>query len=297
MHQGQMGGARGGVFVGHGLEGAPGRLHGPLADALDDGFVFASVLDQVGDGADLQAVLAGEFDQVGQARHGAVGLQDLADHRGGRQPGHGGQVAAGLGVARAHQHAAGNGPDREDVARLDQVGRFGVARHRHLDGAGAVRGRNAGFDAFGGLDRLSEVGTVARAVAGRHQGQVQLAAAVFGQGQAHQAAAVRHHEVDGIGRDEFGGHDEVAFIFAVFLVNQDDDTAGTQLGDDLGDRSDTEGFRLGAGQRGQLDGHGGHANQAGKPGFYRPRRQNPYPGLPAPSKERHPVKLPAGDPP
>ncbi|MNG27424.1 hypothetical protein D3C84_1125400 [compost metagenome] len=76
-----------------------------------------------------------------------------------------------------------------------------------------------------------------------------------------------HHEVDGFGRDEFGGHDKVALVFTVFFVNQDDDTAGAQLGDDLGYRSDTEGFRLGAGQRGQLDGHGGHANQAGKPGF------------------------------
>ncbi len=85
---------------------------------------------------------------------------------GGRgQAGHGGQVAARLGVAGAHQHAAGHGAYREDMAGLDQVGRLGVARHRHLDGAGAVGGRNAGLDAFGGLDRLGEIGAVSRAAA------------------------------------------------------------------------------------------------------------------------------------
>ena len=270
VHQGQVGRARGGVLVGHRVELAPGGLHAAPSQALDDGFMLAAVLDQVGDGADLELVLAGELHQVGQARHGAVGLEDLADHGGGRQAGHGGQVAAGLGVAGAHQHAAGHRAHREDVAGLHQVGRLGVARHRNLDGAGAVGGRDAGLDALGGLDRLGEIGAVSRAVAGGHQRQVQLAAALFGQRQADQAAPVRDHEVDGFGRDELGGHDQVALVLAVFLIDQDDDAAGAQLGDDLGDRGDAVGFRLGIGQGGQLDGHGLDANQAGKSGFYRP---------------------------
>ena len=124
----------------------------------------------------------------------------------------------------------------------------GVARHRNLDGAGAVGGRDAGLDALGGLDRLGEIGAVSRAVAGGHQRQVQLAAALFGQRQADQAAPVRDHEVDGFGRDELGGHDQVALVLAVFLIDQDDDAAGAQLGDDLGDRGDAVGFRLGIGQ-------------------------------------------------
>ena len=37
------------------------------------------------------------------SRHGAVRLEDLADHGGRGQAGHGGQVTAGLGVAGAHQ--------------------------------------------------------------------------------------------------------------------------------------------------------------------------------------------------
>ncbi|MCY1240970.1 hypothetical protein D9M69_396780 [compost metagenome] len=97
-------------------------------------------MDQVGNGADLQVVFPGEFDQVGQARHGAVVLHDLADHGGGRQAGQGAEVATGLGMAGADQHAAGLGRQREDVAGLDQVGRPGVASHRGLHGTGAVGG-------------------------------------------------------------------------------------------------------------------------------------------------------------
>ena len=74
----------------------------------------------------------------------------------GVQPGHARQVAAGLGVAGAHQHAAVLRLQREDVAGLHQVGRRGVARHRGLHGARAVGGRDAGGDAAGGLDRHRE---------------------------------------------------------------------------------------------------------------------------------------------
>src|SRR3546814_5335694 len=71
------------------------------------------------------------------------------------------------------------------------------------------------------------------------------------------APAVRNHEIDGLGRDELGGHDQVAFVFAVFFVDQDDDTPGAQFGDDLGNRCDTEGFRSGAGRnRGKRGRHG-----------------------------------------
>ena len=98
------------------------------------------MLDQVGDGADLQAVLGGEQLQVGQARHGAVVLHDLADHGGGRSAGHRGQVAAGFGMAGAHQHAAVDRLQREDVAGLDQVA---AASRCGATAACTVRARSA----------------------------------------------------------------------------------------------------------------------------------------------------------
>jgi hypothetical protein len=195
--------------------------------------MLAAVMDQVGDGADLQLVFATEFDQVGQARHAAIVFHDLADHRGRRQAGQFGEVAAGFGMAGTHQHAALDRLQRKDMAGLHDVRRPGVARHRGLDGGGAVGRGNAGGDAFGGFDRYGEVGAVGSAVTGSHHRQVELLAAFLGQRQADQAAAVFGHEVDGFGSDELGGEHQVALVLAVFLVDQDDHAAGAQLGDDF----------------------------------------------------------------
>jgi hypothetical protein len=164
--------------------------------------------------------------QVGQAGHGAVVVHDLADHRGGRAAGHGGQVAAGLGVAGAHQHAAVLRLQREDVAGLHQVG--GLASR--ATAACTVRARSAAempvVTPVGRLDGHGEGRAVLGAVALAMGGRLQAFAALARQRQADQAAAEAGHEVDGLGRDMVGGQHQVAFVLAVFLVDQDDHAAG-----------------------------------------------------------------------
>ena len=71
------------------------------------------------------------------------------------------------------------------------------------------------------------------AVAHRHGGELQALAAIARQRQADQATAMLGHEIDGLGRDEFGREDQIALVLAVFLVNEDDHAAGTKLGNDL----------------------------------------------------------------
>jgi hypothetical protein len=199
--------------------------------------------------------------QVGQARHGAVVLHDLADHGGGAAAGHGGQVAAGLGVAGAHEHAAVHRLQREDVAGLHQVVWPASLRHGHLHGAGAVGGRDAGGHAFGGLDRHGEGRAHLGAVARHHGRQLEALAALARERQADQAAAEAGHEVDGLGRDVVGGQHQVAFVLAVFFVHQDDHAPGAHVGHDVFDRRDGRGWglscrvfrQLGAGAEHALD--------------------------------------------
>jgi hypothetical protein len=142
-------------------------------------------------------------------------------------------VRPAISVRSQHQHAALDGAQREDVARLDEVFRLRVLRHRHLDGAGAVGRRDAGRDAFGCLDRHGEVGAERRTVAGRHHRQFEAIADLLGQGQADEAAGVADHEIDRLGRHVFGGKYEVAFILAVFLVDQNDHAPGAQFVNDF----------------------------------------------------------------
>jgi hypothetical protein len=59
--------------------------------------------------------------------------------------------------------------------------------------------------------------------------------ALFGHGEADQAASELGHEVDGFGGDFFGGEGEVAFVLAVFVVDHDDHAAGADFLNRVGD--------------------------------------------------------------
>ncbi len=100
---------------------------------------------------------------------------------------------------------------------------------RHFDGVGAiVRGDSRGH-AFASVDRFAKGGPVLRRVLAGHGTDAEVFEPFFGHGQADQAASVLGHEVDGFGSDFFGGECEIAFIFAVFVVNHDDHPARADL--------------------------------------------------------------------
>ncbi|MCY1431774.1 hypothetical protein D9M71_477510 [compost metagenome] len=193
-----------------------------LGNTLHGALVDHAVVDQVGDGADLQAVLGGEHFQFGAARHGAVVVHHFADHAAWLETGHARQVTGGFGVAGTRQRTAWLGHQREDVTRADDVFGLGVLGSGSLHSAGAVGGGNTGGDAFGGLDRHGELGAEARAVARRHQRQLQRFATLAGHRHADQATGVLGHEVDVLGLAALGGHDQVAFVLAVFVIHEDD---------------------------------------------------------------------------
>ena len=115
------------------------RLDLRLADDLD-GFLGAqSILDEVGDRADLELVAARELDEIVAARHRAVVVQDLDDDGRGLEAGEPREVAAGFRVPGARQHAAGLRHQREDVARLAQIARLCARAPRPL--GSCARGR------------------------------------------------------------------------------------------------------------------------------------------------------------
>ncbi len=196
------------------------------------------MLDEARDRADFETVRLGEGDQVGQARHRSVVVHHFADHGGGREAGHRREVAAGFGMAGAHEDAAVLCLKRKDVAGLDEVARPRVATHSRLDGARPVGGRDAGRHADRRFDRDGEGSAVRGAVLCRHRRQLQTLAALAGKREANEAATEARHEVDRFRRDVVGGDDEIAFVLAIFLVDEDHHAAGGQVGDELGNRGD-----------------------------------------------------------
>ena len=70
------------------------------------------------------------------------------------------------------------------------------------------------------VNRFGEGRAVVRCVHGSHQRQGQVVAALFGQGEANEPAAVLGHEIDGLGRDLLRRHGQIALVLAVFVVDQ-----------------------------------------------------------------------------
>ena len=87
------------------LRGDTGRT-----EVLDQLLMASTVANQVGDGDELQPVLGGENLQVGQSGHGAVIVDDLAQHPHRLPVGQGTQVDSSLGVSSTLEHAARSGP-------------------------------------------------------------------------------------------------------------------------------------------------------------------------------------------
>ena len=156
----------------------------------------------------------------------------------GLRPGQAREVDGGLGLAGALQHAAGAGAEREDVAGLDEVA--GALRRvdRHLDRVRAVGRGDAGRDALARLDRDRERGLVRRLVVVGHRLELELVAALLRQAEADEAAAVRGHEVDRLGRGELRGDRQVALVLAVGRVDDDHELALADVLDRLVDRGE-----------------------------------------------------------
>ena len=113
-----------------------------------------------------------------------------------------------------------------------------------------VGGRDPGGDSLGRLDRDGERRLEGRLVLGRHQVEPELVAALGGQREADQPAAVLGHEVDRLGGGELGGHRQIALVLAVLVVADDDHAPRADVVERLLDRRER---RAGAAARVAVD--------------------------------------------
>lgn len=66
---------------------------------------------------------------------------------------------------------------------------------------------------------------VFRGVVPDHQGHLKFVKALACHCQANQSASVPRHEIDGFRRDLLRRDCKVALVFAIFVINDDDDAA------------------------------------------------------------------------
>src|SRR5882724_7629658 len=172
-----------------------------------------------------------KFDELRHAGHGAVLAHDFADDAGGSEARDAREVDAGFGLSSTNQDAAVTRAKRKDVAGASEILRTRFRVDSSEDGDGTVARADTGGDADACVNGFGEGGAVNAGIDWRHQREMELVAAVFGERHADESAAELGHEVDGVRRDFFGGHGEVAFVFAVLVVDEDDHAAVADLFD------------------------------------------------------------------
>ena len=173
--------------------------------------------------------------QAVEPLHRSVVGHDFADHAGrieARQPR---EIDRGLGLARAHEHAAFARAQRKRVSRPQEVGRARFGIEQPFDRGGAIVRRDAGRRHAARFDRDGERGLVDGRVVAHHLRDVQFVEPRARHRHADQSAGVLAHEVDRLGRDHLGRHDEIALVLAVLVVEHDDHLAGANVGDRLVD--------------------------------------------------------------
>ncbi len=189
--------------------------------------------DQVGDGAELQRVPLREGDEIGQPRHRAVIVHDLADHTRRVEPGEAREIDRRLGVPGAHQRAALAREQRKHVPRRDDVLAAGFRIDRDRDGARAVMRGDAGRHPLARLDRDGERRLVPRAVRLAHQRQAELLDPLAGEREADQPARMAGHEIHRLRRRELRRDDEIALVLAILVIDEDEHAPGARLLDQL----------------------------------------------------------------
>ena len=153
----------------------------------------------------------------------------------GRSPGQASEIHRSLGVACAYEHAAIASDKREDVAGAYNVAPILFRIDGDRDGLGPVIGGDAGRDAFLCLDRDGERRRMPRLVRARHALEMQRVRALGRHREADQAAPEAGHEIDGVGRRHLGRNDEVALVFALLGVHQDEHAALARVFEDVVD--------------------------------------------------------------
>src|SRR5205823_6829767 len=96
------------------------------------------------------------------------------------------EIHGSFGLAGTDEHAAGARAKREGVAWAREILRLGLGVDGGENGDGAVGGANAGGHADAGVDGFGERGTMDGSIDGRHEGKVQLVAAILGERRAEE---------------------------------------------------------------------------------------------------------------
>ena len=114
---------------------------------------------------------------------------------------------------------------RKDVTRLAKILWGGLRIAQHLDRGRPIAGADACRCAVGGINGDGEVGCMNFPVVCNHPLESEFGRAFLGNGGTDEPPPKACHEVDCLRCDLGSGHQEISFIFPIFIVRDDDHSA------------------------------------------------------------------------
>ena len=224
------------VVVAHGPVGDGGELavltgHAPCSLPAHERLGLPPVPHEFGHGDGHQTVLGGERGELRAVGHRSVVAGDLGQDPGRREPGETAEVDGALGVPGPPQDAALAGDEGEHVPGSGELLGSNGGVGQRADGQRAVGGRDARAGGVLEVDRDGERGAVRVVAVGDHRRQPQRRGAGRLDADAEDPACVADHERERFRGGVLGGHDEVALVLPVLVVDDQHHPPPPQLGE------------------------------------------------------------------
>jgi hypothetical protein len=165
--------------------------------------------------------------ELGQSGHAPVYVHDIHNNSCRTASGKAGQINGRFGMSCAAKYATRAGAQWEDVPRPAKVSTDCIGVGQSIDSFGAILGGDSGTNSMAfKVYTHSKCGLVGVCIALNHGMKVELVAALVHERDADEASCVRRHEIYGFGAYSLCQGHEVALVFAVFVVNDNDHLAG-----------------------------------------------------------------------
>ena len=200
--------------------------HVRLCNAPDQLLVATAIADQVSNRDHHQTVLGSKLREFGNSRHlNLVGRDDFAQQPCWLETSEHGQVDRRFGMAGALQYTTSPCFERKDVARPCEVVWFGADIDQRLDRGRAITCTDAGRRAVLVVHTDEECRLHALGVLNDHWVEPEFTGAFARDRSAEKARCVVQKERHLFGCGELSGHDQVALVLTVLVINHDDNLA------------------------------------------------------------------------
>jgi hypothetical protein len=110
------------------------------------------------------------------------------------------------------------------MAGAREVAGPGLRIDRHMNRRGPIRRRNSRRNVFPRIDGHGEGRAERGGILNRLLREMEFFDSLGSQGETDQPAGIFGHEINGLGRHVLSGNDEIAFILAVFVIEEDDES-------------------------------------------------------------------------